>query len=138
MSLWLTHKLGKAVVGPVCEPPLWELFEVKIKEVMNMPGFDATGPRGMGSGTGWGRGPCGAGWGRGGSRTAGRGAWGRGSWPTGRGSAGARRRYGPQNSSPFEPAGSPAPGTSPDEVAALKRELETLQQRLAALEISQP
>ena len=26
-----------------------------------MPGGDGTGPQGLGSGTGWGRGPCGAG-----------------------------------------------------------------------------
>lgn len=26
-----------------------------------MPGFNGTGPRGMGPGSGWGRGPCGAG-----------------------------------------------------------------------------
>jgi hypothetical protein len=98
-----------------------------------MPGFDASGPRGMGSGTGWGRGPCGAGLRRGGGRT-----FGRGSWNAGRGRTGFRRRYALQELSPYEPAGSPAPGTSPDEVAALKRELETIQQRLAALENSQP
>jgi hypothetical protein len=102
-----------------------------------MPGFDATGPRGMGSGTGWGRGPCGAGLRRGGGCTLGRGAFGRGSWDTSRESTGLRWRYGPQELSPFGPAGSPAPGSSQDEVAALKMELETIQQRLAALENSQ-
>ena len=30
-----------------------------------MPNMDGTGPRGMGAGTGWGRGPCGAGMRRG-------------------------------------------------------------------------
>jgi len=103
-----------------------------------MPGFDATGPRGMGSGTGWGRGPCGAGLRRGGGRTSGRGAFGRGGWNTGRGRIGACRRYGPQELGPFGPAGSSTPEVPPDEVAALKMELESLQQRLAALENSQP
>jgi hypothetical protein len=102
-----------------------------------MPGFDATGPRGVGSGTGWGRGPCGAGWRRGGGRTLGRGAFGRGSWNTARVRTGARRRYGPQELGPFEPAGLSAPEVPQDEVAALRMELETLQQRLAALESSQ-
>jgi hypothetical protein len=92
----------------------------------------------MGSGTGWGRGPCGAGLRRGGGRMLGRGAFGRGSWDTDRGRTGSQWRYGPQGLSPFEPAGSPAPGVSQDEVAALKMELETIQQRLAALENSQP
>jgi len=32
-----------------------------IKEGIGMPGFDRTGPRGVGPRTGWGRGPCGAG-----------------------------------------------------------------------------
>ena len=102
-----------------------------------MPGFDASGPRGMGSGTGWGRGPCGAGLRRGGGRTWGL-AFGRGSGNTGRGRTGFRRKYALQGLIPFEPAGAPATGASPDEVAALKRELETIQQRLAALENSQP
>jgi hypothetical protein len=48
-----------------------------------MPAFDATGPQGMGPGTGWGRGPCGGGraWRRGfGSRRGFGmgGGWGRG------------------------------------------------------------
>ena len=103
-----------------------------------MPGFDATGPRGMGSGTGWGRGPCGAGLRRGGGRNFGRGVFGRGSWNIGRGRTGSSYRYGPQALSPLGPAGSSATGVSHDEVAALKRELETIQQRLAALENSQP
>ena len=103
-----------------------------------MPGFDASGPRGMGSGTGWGRGPCGAGLRRGAGRMSGRGAFGWGSWNTGRGRIGARRGYGPQELGPYGPAGSSAPEVPPDEVAALKMELEALQQRLAALEDSQP
>ena len=103
-----------------------------------MPGFDATGPRGMGSGTGWGRGPCGAGLRRGGGRNFGRGVFGRGSWNTGRGRTVSPWRYGPQELGPFGPAASSAPGVSQDEVAALKMELETIQQRLAALENPQP
>jgi hypothetical protein len=37
------------------------------KEVIKMPKYDGTGPRGMGPRTGWGMGPCGGGygWGRG-------------------------------------------------------------------------
>jgi hypothetical protein len=41
--------------------------DVKLKEVFYMPGFDGTGPAGMGSMTGWGRGfcnPSGTGYGR--------------------------------------------------------------------------
>jgi len=92
----------------------------------------------MGSGTGWGRGPCGAGLRRGGGRISGRGVFGRGSWDAGRGRIGSRRRYGPQELGPFDPAGSSAPESSQDEIAALRMELETIQQRLAALESSQP
>jgi hypothetical protein len=103
-----------------------------------MPGFDVTGPKIMGSGTGWGRGPCGAGLRRGGGRTLGRGVFCRGSWDTGRGRTGLRWKYGSQGLGSFGPAGAPAPGTSQDEVAALKMELESIQQRLAALENSQP
>lgn len=33
------------------------------KEAIFMPGFDRTGPRGVGPRTGWGRGPCGRGMG---------------------------------------------------------------------------
>jgi hypothetical protein len=102
-----------------------------------MPGFDATGLRGMGQATGWGRGPCGAGLRRGGGRGLARGAFGRGSWNTGRGRTGSPWRYGPQELGSFGPAGSSASGISQDEVAVLNRELEIIQQRLAALENSQ-
>ena len=101
-----------------------------------MPGFDASGPRGMGSGAGWGRGPCGAGLRRGGGRTLGRGFW-----PGKLGYRSGKDRIPPEicpsRIGPFEPPGSPAPGASPDEVAALKRELDIIQQRLTALENSQ-
>jgi len=96
-----------------------------------MPGLDASGPRGMGPGAGWGR-SMRRRVGRGGSRTAGP-APGPGSWPTGRGSTGARRDMAPKIK-PFEPAGSPAPD-SPDEVAPSKR-TETFNSD-CALEISQ-
>ncbi|AEB09437.1 DUF5320 domain-containing protein [Desulfobacca acetoxidans] len=62
-----------------------------------MPGFDGTGPRGQGPGTGWGMGPCGTGFRRGygggfgrgfrGSRSRwggwGRPRWGWGAWEGG-------------------------------------------------------
>jgi hypothetical protein len=103
-----------------------------------MPEFDGTGPRGTGPGTGWSRGPCSAGLRRSGGRTLGRGAFGQAGWEAGRGRTRPRWRYGPQESGPFRPAGTTAPGTSQDEVAALKMELAIIQQRLATLENFQP
>ena len=113
-----------------------------------MPGFDATGPRGMGPGTGWGRGPCGAGLrrgaGRSGSRGFGSGTFGWGQRGPGWRGAGSRLRYGARGLGSFETAEASASGIPQDEVktlreeeAYLKRELETVQQRLAALENSQ-
>ena len=112
-----------------------------------MPGFDATGPRGMGPGTGWGRGPCGAGLRRGAGRIGGRGlgsgAFGRGRRGPGWGGTGPGWRYGSRGLGSFETAEVSASGIPPDEVKTLreeesylKRELETIQQRLAALENS--
>jgi hypothetical protein len=101
-----------------------------------MPRYDATGPRGRGAGTGWGRGPCGAGLRRGGGQGMGRGmgsGMGRG---MGRGARGA----GPGRSGALGPEGVSAWGPPPDEVTALreqesslKGELEAIQKRLAAL-----
>lgn len=101
-----------------------------------MPGFDGTGPRGQGPGSGWGMGPCGAGrrrgFGRGFGRGMGRGAWGRPRW--------GQRTYG------YGPFGAGGPGyeaAPQDEAQALKEEqaylqgeLEALQRRLAELESS--
>ena len=109
-----------------------------------MPGFDATGPQGMGPGMGWGRGPCGAGLRRGAGRIGGRGAFGW--WRRGPGWGGTAPgwRYGSRGVGSFETAEASVSGMPPDEVKTLreeetylKRELETIQQRLAALENSQ-
>ena len=70
-----------------------------------MPGFDATGPRGMGPGTGWGRGTCGAGL----RRAAGRvgRVWPRrlgwGPRGPGRGGTVSRGRYGSRGLGYVEP-----------------------------------
>jgi hypothetical protein len=104
-----------------------------------MPGIDATGPQGMGPGTGMGRGPCGAGLRRGNSRGRRQGfrggVWGQPpimNWgPT-------RWGYGPWW------AGAAGYGSPPNEAAVLKEEeaylkgeLEAIRKRIAALENSQ-
>jgi len=101
-----------------------------------MPGFNATGPRGQGPGSGWGMGPCGAGLRRGGGRN-----WGRGFGPgAGFGGGGFQLGYGARDFGPFRPgpvaAGSPQNEviTLRQEANALKAELEALQKRLGALE----
>jgi len=112
-----------------------------------MPGFDATGPRGLGPGTGWGRGPCGAGMRRGAARSWGqrfrgggwrqpqmmrpwgdRPAWGHSPWWFG--------FYGPE--------GATAGASPQDEAAALKKEeaclkseLEAVRKRLSELDTPQ-
>ena len=105
-----------------------------------MPGFDATGPRGQGPGTGWGRGPCGAGLRRGGGRGwgMGPGAWGRPRWGWGTWGYGGFRGRG---FGPFGPGGaygyeSPQQETQAlkDEESYLRSELEALQERIAQLE----
>jgi hypothetical protein len=100
-----------------------------------MPGFDGTGPRGQGPGSGWGMGPCGAGGRRGFSRGMGRGM-GRGAWGRPRWGWGAWGGYGP-----FGPGGGPISGTPQEEAQALKEqaaslqgELEAVQRRIAELE----
>ena len=83
-----------------------------------MPGFDGTGPWGMGPGTGWGFGPCGAGraWGRsfGRGRGFGRGWFGRG--------RGFGWRWWWMNYSPE------------DELEFLKNQKEFIEQRINELE----
>lgn len=108
-----------------------------------MPGFDGTGPRGQGSGTGWGRGPCGAGLRRGfgrsrGQRFRGRGweqppimsfggppRWGYGPWGFGVSVSGRRTGY----ASPQDEA-----AALREEAAYLQDELEAIQRRLAEME----
>jgi hypothetical protein len=98
-----------------------------------MPGFDGTGPRGQGPGTGWGLGPCGAGRRRGIGRGIGRGGWG------------GRPRWGWRawGYGPLGPGAGPMYGAPQDEAQALKDEeaylkgeLEAIQRRLAELESS--
>lgn len=119
--------------------------EIAGKEVINMPGFDATGPWGMGAGTGWGRGPCGAGFRRGGARGRGQGfrnlawgqpplmrPWGPGNWrfgPWWLGAAGAAR-LGSYGSAKDEAA------ALREEEAHLAAELEAIRKRLAELDAS--
>ena len=108
-----------------------------------MPGFNGTGPKGQGSGTGWGRGPCGAGLRRGSGRSRGqrfRGSrwgqppitslggpprWGYGPWGFGASVSG----WTPGYVSPRDEA------EALREIAAyLQGELEAVQRRLAAME----
>ena len=105
-----------------------------------MPGFDATGPRGQGPGTGWGRGPCGAGLRRGGGRGwgMGPGAWGRPRWGWGAWGYGGFRGRG---FGPFGPGGAYGYESPQQEAQTLKEEesyqrseLEALQERIAQLE----
>ncbi len=77
-----------------------------------MPGFDGTGPWGMGPGTGWGLGPCGAG--RAWRRGFGRGWFGRG--------RGFGWRWWWMNYSPE------------DELEFLKNQKEFIEQRINELE----
>ena len=109
-----------------------------------MPGFDRTGPAGMGPMTGWGRGSCGSrGYSGGGQRFWGYGrgygrGWGRGwrhrCWATGM--PGWGQMYPPPRGRYYGP-GEPDFGPSysqEDEVAALKEEAAWLRQELNAIE----
>ena len=77
-----------------------------------MPGFDGTGPWGMGPGTGWGVGPCGGGFAF--RRGFGRGWFGRG---RGFGWRWMARNYSPQN-----------------ELEMLKQQRDFLNERIQELE----
>lgn len=106
-----------------------------------MPGFNGMGPRGQGSGTGWGRGPCGAGLRRGSGRSRGqrfRGwgqppiislggppRWGYGPWGFGISGSGRKTGY----ASPQDEA-----AALREEAAYLQGELEAIQRRLAEME----
>ncbi|MFZ2088633.1 MAG: DUF5320 domain-containing protein [Desulfobaccales bacterium] len=96
-----------------------------------MPGFNGTGPRGQGPGSGWGMGPCGAGRRMGFARGGGRGAWGGRAWGGGRGYWGRPRWSGAYGS--YGPGGGPAYGSPQDEAQALKEEVSYLQSELAAV-----
>ena len=105
-----------------------------------MPGFNATGPRGQGPGSGWGLGPCGAGLRRAVGRGRGRGL----SLGAGFASGGCRQGFGARSFGPFSP-GPVAAGSPQDEVTtlrqeanALKAELAAVQKRLAELKGDQP
>jgi hypothetical protein len=139
-------------------------LKLKEKEVCHMPGFDGTGPAGMGSMTGWGRGFCnpsrtaedpvpisrpgypGYGYGRGVGRGFGQFRGFRGGFGPGFG-FGRRRGYGRG----FDPCGAyPAPerwvGSShtmnsrdelnmlKDEAGAMKKELDAINKRIQDLE----
>lgn len=110
-----------------------------------MPGFNRTGPRGQGPGSGWGLGPCGAGRrrgpNRGGQSFGGRSwwqppimsfggppRWGYGPWGFGISISGRRTGYG----SPQDEA-----AALREEAAYLEGELETIRRRLAELEGAQ-
>ena len=87
-----------------------------------MPGFDGTGPRGMGPMTGWGRGFCAVPLGGAGSRPY----WGRGFY--GRGGGRGFRRYW---TGPGFPVGSVS---KEGELAMLKDQAELLKQQLEDVE----
>ena len=87
-----------------------------------MPGFDGTGPRGLGPLTGRGAGPCGGGYGRGYGRGAGRGLF-RG---IGRGIRGFfGQRYFPSRQEEIE--------TLKDEAAFLQSSLDEIKGQMDAL-----
>jgi hypothetical protein len=109
-----------------------------------MPGFDRTGPAGMGPMTGWGRGLCGSrgsygggqrfwGYGRGYGRGWGRG-WRHRYWATGM--PGWGRMYPPPPGGyhgPWEPDYGPS-YSQEDELAVLREEAAWLQEELNAIE----
>jgi hypothetical protein len=109
-----------------------------------MPGFDRTGPAGMGPMTGWGRGLCGSRGNYGGGQRfwgfgpgSGRG-WGRGwrhrYWETGM--PGWGRMYPPPRGGyygPWEPGYGPSYSRK-DELAMLKEEAAWLKEELTAVE----
>lgn len=87
-----------------------------------MPGFDGTGPRGMGPMTGWGRGFCAVPL----NDTGNRPYWGRGFYSRGGGRGFRRYWAGP---------GSPGwRGSKEDEIEMLKDQADTLKQQLEDIE----
>ena len=94
-----------------------------------MPGFDATGPRGGGPMTGWGRGPCGSGWKRSPAMGRGRGFGGRGFGVAARGRGGPGWWDGS-----FFGGQSPVDDTGQNEVDALRNELAAAREEISALQ----
>ena len=112
-----------------------------------MPGFDGTGPAGMGPMTGWGRGYCsapGAGpavWGRGLDRGGGRGFGFRGSsppWPyIGRGRGGLTRcgyYFDAPWGTPYAPATYAPEWTREQELDILRSEAESVKEHLEQID----
>jgi len=101
-----------------------------------MPGFDGTGPRGQGPGTGWGRGYCGGGFGGGRQGFGGGGRWcrpRRGFWGPGGGRAWGYGPTGPGYGPGYGPP-QDEPQALKAEAARLRSELEAIEKRLAELE----
>ena len=106
-----------------------------------MPGFDGTGPRGQGPGTGGGRGYCGGGaWGGPRPGVAGGGRWCRPrrgfmgpGWGRARGFGPYGAGYGPGYGPGYVPP-QDEPLALKAEAARLKGELEAIETRLAELE----
>jgi hypothetical protein len=86
-----------------------------------MPGFDGTGPAGMGPMTGWGMGYCGTGYSRG--RFAGRGLF--------RGGRGVGRGMGYGRGYAWGPAQAWGPVTGDDQAEFMRRRAELLEEELA-------
>jgi hypothetical protein len=108
-----------------------------------MPGFNGTGPKGQGSGTGWGRGPCGAGLRRGPGSSRGQRLRGRGQAPITSLGGPPRWGYGPWGFGVSVSSRRTGYASSQDEAAALREEaaylegeLEAIKRRLGAMENS--
>jgi Family of unknown function (DUF5320) len=104
-----------------------------------MPGFDATGPRGLGPGTGWGLGRCGVSRRKGGPRDFNQTPW----WFSPPASLGGGPRWGRRFSSnsggpAWASGGYETPGSEAqflkERMAHLQEELESIQNRLKKLD----